>query len=579
MKSDILKTKEETTPHRSLLRATGLKDEDFAPEKPYIGIANSYNNIVAGHIHLNELSKEVMRGVRDAGGVPFVWGVPAVCDGIAMYAEMRLSLPSRDHIADNIEIMMLSHSFDGWVGVTNCDKITPGMLMAAGRLNLPCVILTGGPMAAGKNHKGERGDLISAFEAVGSYKAGKITKKDLDKVECEACPTAGSCAGLFTANSMACMTECLGMSVTDCAATLAIDKKKREQAYESGKRAVEMVKKDIKARDIMNKEAFNDCMVLDNAIGGSTNVTLHLPEIAKECNIDIDLHDFDRISRTTPNICHLSPSGPYVMADVAKVGGIKAVMHNLQSLMQLDRISVNGNLKGIVKDAKPSFDSQNTKPLTLNPSPKGRGTYEKFPLSPGERGLGGEGLKVEDIIRPLNNPYYKEGGVAALKGNICEESVVKQTSVNKDMLIHSGPAKVFYSEQELIDAIPEGKIEEGDIIVLPFQGPAGAPGMPEMLSPTSAIKGAGFKKVALITDGRFSGGTAGPCIGHIFPEAYNGGRIGLIKDGDVIEINMKERILNVKVSELEFEKRRKQGMNVPERTMSPMLKKFRKAYS
>ena len=547
MKSDILKTRDETTPHRSLLRAAGVTEEDLKPGKPYIGIANSYNNIVAGHIHLNVLTEEVKRGIRDAGGVPFVWGVPAVCDGLAMFAEMRLSLPSRDHIADNIEIMMLSHSFDGWVGVTNCDKITPGMLMAAGRLNLPAVMLTGGPMAPGKNEKGERGDLISAFEAVGAYKAGNLEKDKLKQVECDACPTAGSCAGLFTANSMACMAETLGMSVTDCAATLAIDERKKKQAYESGVRAVELVRQNLKPRDIMTPEAFNDCMTLDNAIGGSTNVTLHIPEIAKECGIDIDLHDFDEISKTTPNICHLSPAGPFVMADVDKVGGIKTVLKRLESKLNLDRPTVNGKtVREIVDAVEINFE---------------KGSYEY------------------DTVRPLDDPYYEEGGVAALKGNICEESVVKQTSVDPEMLIHSGPAKVFYTEQAVIDGVGNGEIEEGDIVVLPFQGPAGAPGMPEMLSPTATIKGAGFKRVALITDGRFSGGTAGPCIGHMAPEAYNGGRIGLLRNGDIISINMKERTMNADVSEEEFEARAKEGMHVPDRTLTPMLKKFRKHYS
>ncbi|MDD5769895.1 MAG: dihydroxy-acid dehydratase [Candidatus Gracilibacteria bacterium] len=541
LKSNILKTLNETTPHRSLLRATGLKDEDFSAEKPYIGVANSYNNIIAGHTHLNILTAQVMKGIRDAGGVPFVWGVPGVCDGLAMFAEMRLSLPSRDHIADNIEIMMLSHSFDGWVGVTNCDKITPGMLMAAGRLNLPAIMITGGAMEPGKNYEEKSGDLISAFEAVGAYNAGKIDEEKLHKVECEACPTAGSCAGLFTANSMACVTECLGMSLTDCATTLATDPKKLKQAYETGREIVELVKKNIRPRDIMTLEAFEDAMTLDNAIGGSTNVTLHLPEIAREAGVKINLKDFDNISRTTPNICHLSPAGPYYIADIDKAGGMKQVMKNLEEKLHLDRISVNGNLREIISKLE----------------------------------------KVDNnIIRSSDNPYYFEGGVSCLVGNICEESVVKQTSVNTDMLKHSGPAKVFYSEQDVIDGVKNKKIEEGDIVVLPFQGPAGAPGMPEMLTPTSAIKGAGFKNVALITDGRFSGGTAGPCIGHITPEAYNGGKIGLIKNGDTIEIDIPNRILNVKVTEEEFENRRKnKDFIVPERIMTPLLLKFRKNYS
>jgi len=540
LKSNILKSREETTPHRSLLRATWLTDEDFSPEKPYIWIANSYNNIVAGHIHLNVLTKEVMRWVRDAGWVPFVWWVPAVCDWIAMFAEMRLSLPSRDHIADNIEIMMLSHSFDWWVWVTNCDKITPWMLMASARLNLPSVILTGWPMAAWKNEKWEKWDLISAFEAVWSFKAWKLDKEKLKDVECSACPTAWSCAGLFTANSMACMTECLWMSLIDCATTLAIDWDKKKQAYESWKKAVELVKKWIKPRDIMTKEAFDDCMTLDNAIWGSTNVTLHLPEIAKEAWIKIDLHDFDRISKTTPNICHLSPSGPFVIADLDEKWWIKSVMKNLESKMNLDRISVNWNFKEVLKDIK---------------------------------------KQDNDVLRSLENPYYIEWWVAALKWNICEESVVKQTSVSPEMLKHTWPAKVFYTEQAVVDGLSMWKIEEWDVIVLPFQWPAWAPWMPEMLTPTAAIKWAWFEKVALITDWRFSGWTAWPCIWHIFPEAYNWWKIWLIEDWDLIEIDMKNRILNVKISDEEFEKRAKKWMKIPEREMSPMLVKFRKEYS
>lgn len=396
-KSTILKKDTATAPHRSLLRATGLTGADFADNKPFIGIANSYTTVVPGHIHLDELTEEVMRGVRDAGGVPFVWGVPAVCDGIAMFVEMRLSLPSRDHIADNIEIMTLSHSFDGWVGVTNCDKITPGMLMAAGRLNLPSMILTGGPMAGGKGKDDKKLDLVSVFEAVGGYKNKKISREDLKQVECSACPSAGSCAGLFTANSMACMTECLGMSVTDCAATLATDPAKKEQAYQTGRKIVELTKQGVNARDIMTKEAFDDCMTLDNAIGGSTNVTLHLPAIAEEAGIDIDLHDFDQISKTTPNLCHLSPVGKDHMEDLHRAGGIKAVMNRLADKMTLDRQSVNGNLQKAIATAK---------------------------------------VLDDEVIRPLDNPFYIEGGVAALVGNFCEESVIKQTGVTEDMLTH-----------------------------------------------------------------------------------------------------------------------------------------------
>ena len=535
MKSQILKTRPETLPHRSLLRATGLKDSDF--KKPFIGVANAYTNIIPGHIHLNELTKEVMRGIRDAGGVPFTWGVPGVCDGIAMYAEMRLSLPSRDHIADNIEIMMLSHSLDGWVGVTNCDKITPGMLMAAGRLDLPAIMLTGGPMKAG-HHKGKTIDLATSFETVGSLKTHHISEKEAHQIECEACPTAGSCAGLFTANSMACMTEILGMSLTGCATTLAVDPKKKQQAYETGKRIVEIVNKDqeYNASKIMTKKAFENAITIDNAIGGSSNVVLHLIAIAKELGIKITEDDFDTIAKTTPNICHLRPAGHHVIEDLDKSGGIPAVMKRFQKKLHNEKTINTTTINEIAEQAE---------------------------------------IKNEEVIRPLNNPYYPEGGVANLKGNLATSSVVKQTAVPKEMLEHTGPAKVYETEQVLLDDIENEKIKEGDVVVLRYLGPAGAPGMPEMLVPTAAIKGAGFKRVALITDGRFSGATAGPCIGHIRPEAYLNGPLAAIKNNDIIEINIPKRILNIKLSDEEIKTRLKKA-KPPKRTLTPLLKKFRK---
>jgi dihydroxy-acid dehydratase len=535
MKSDILKKRIETLPHRSLLRASGLQDSDF--KKPFIGVANSFTDIVPGHIHLNELTQEVKRGIKDAGGVPLEWGVPAVCDGIAMYAEMRLSLPSRDHIADNIEIMMISHSLDAWVGVTNCDKITPGMLMAAGRLDLPAIMLTGGPMKSGK-HNGEKTDLVSgSFEAVGKLKAGKMTKREAHEIECSACPGAGSCSGLFTANSMACMTEVLGMSLTDCAATLALDPKKKKQAYETGKKIVELTKKQITPSKIMTKNAFYNAVMTDMAIGGSTNVALHLPAIAKELGIDLPLEFFDQLSKKTPNICHIKPAGDHFMEDLSRAGGVKAVLYQLRSKLK----------------SAPTVNGKDIKKIAIKP-------------------------KNENVIRSLKNPYYKEGGIAVLKGNIAQESVVKQTAVSKDMLKHSGPARVFHDEQKLLDAIEKGKIKEGDVIVINFMGPAGAPGMPEMLTPTATIAGAGYKKVALITDGRFSGGTRGACIGHISPEAYNGGTIGIIKNNDLIEIDIPNRKLNVKLSAREIASRKKK-MRTPKRTTTPLMNKFRESHS
>ncbi|MFA5948457.1 MAG: dihydroxy-acid dehydratase [Candidatus Gracilibacteria bacterium] len=535
MRSDILKDRIETLPHRSLLRATGLKDADF--KKPFIGVANSFTDLVAGHIHLNKLTQEVKRGIRESGGVPFEWGVPAVCDGIAMYAEMRLSLPSRDHIADNIEIMTLSHSLDGWVGVTNCDKITPGMLMAAGRLDIPCAILTGGPMKSG-NYKGEKMDVISGFEAVGKYKAKNISVSEAKNVECNACPGAGSCSGLFTANSMACMTEVLGMSLTGCATTLAVSKEKLEQAYETGRKIVELVKKNITPRKIMTKNAFENAIMTDMAIGGSTNVALHLPAIAKEMGINLTLKHFDEISKKTPNICHIRPAGNYFMEDLHRAGGIPAVLNRLKNKLK-SSTTINGiDIKKIAAKSKVLDDK---------------------------------------VIRPLNNPFFHEGGIAVLKGNFASESVVKQTAVEKDMLVHSGKAKVFNTEQSLLDAIEKKKILEGDIIVINFMGPCGAPGMPEMLTPTSAISGAGYKKVALITDGRFSGGTKGACIGHVTPEAYSGGTIAIVKDGDIIDIDIPNRKINIRLSKKEIIKRKKH-MKIPARKTTPLMEKFKKTY-
>jgi len=538
MRSDILKKNIETLPHRALLMSAGVKKEDLASNKPFIGIANSYNNIIPGHIHLNELTNEVMKGIRDAGGVPFVWGVPGVCDGIAMYVEMRLSLPSREHIADNIEIMALSHSMDGWVGVTNCDKITPGMLMAAGRLNLPSIILTGGPMKANILKDGTRVDPIRNYGIVGQVKAGKMTEKQAEEFfPCTVCG-AGSCCGLYTANTMAVVTETLGMSLTNCATTLAVDKEKKKQAYETGKRIVELVKQKLTPKKIMTQNAFYNAIMVDMAMGGSTNTALHIPAIAKELNIHIPIKMFDTIARKVSNICSVLPSGPYAIEDIDKAGGVPAVLSRLKDKLK-PSLTVNGkNIKEIAKEAK-VIDS--------------------------------------NVIRPLSKPYHKEGGIAVLKGNIANSSVIKQTAVEKEMMKHLGPAKVFYTEKDLLDAIQAKKIKEGDVIVLPYQGPCGAPGMPEMLTPTDAIKGAGYKKVALITDGRFSGGTSGPCVGHIEMEAYNGGAIAAIKDGDIVEIDIPKRKINVKLTNKEI-KQRIAKAKPPKRKTTPLMEAYRNKF-
>ena len=538
MRSDIIKNNIETLPHRALLLSAGVKKEDLESNKPFIGIANSYNNIIPGHIHLNELTQEVKKGIKDAGGIPFEWGVPGVCDGIAMHVEMRLSLPSREHIADNVEIMALSHSMDGWVGVTNCDKITPGMLMAAGRLNLPAMLLTGGPMKANVI-KGKKHHPIEGFGIVGEVKCGKISEEEANKLlPCMVCG-AGSCVGLYTANTMAVVTEVLGMSLTKCATTLALDPLKKKQAYETGRKIVELVKKDVKPKDIMTKNAFENAIRVDMAMGGSTNTVLHIPAIAKEAGIDINIDMFDKISRETPNLCKIIPAGEHEMADIDKAGGVPAVLNRLKDSIK-DSATVNGkSIKQIAEEGR---------------------------------------VLDNNVIRPLNNPYFKEGGIAVLKGNIANSSVVKQTAVEKEMMRHSGPAKVFHTEDDLLKAIEEKKIKEGDVIVLPYQGPAGAPGMPEMLTPTDAIKGAGYKKVALITDGRFSGGTSGPCIGHIEPEAYNNGAIGAIKNGDMIDVDIPARILNVKLADKEIKARLKE-IKAPKRKMTPLLEYYRKKFT
>ena len=537
MRSDILKKDIETLPHRALLMSAGLKQEDFDRDKPFVGVANSYNNIIPGHIHLNELTREIKRGIRDAGGVPFEWGVPGVCDGIAMFVEMRLSLPSRDHIADNIEIMVLSHSLDGWVGVTACDKITPGMLMAAGRLNLPAMILTGGPMKANVV-EGNKHHPIEGFGLVGQVKGGKMTAEEAESCLPSMTCGAGSCVGLYTANTMSVVTEVLGMSVTKCGTTLAVDPLKKKEAYESGKRIVDLIREDVRPRSIMTTNAFENAIRVDMAMGGSTNAVLHIPAIAKEAGIEIGLDQFDRISRETPNLCSIIPAGTYEMADIDRAGGISAVLNRLGDKIK-DSPTVNGRSIAQIAARGDVLD--------------------------------------DDIIRPLENPYHAEGGIAVLKGNIANSAIIKQTAVAEEMQVHSGRARVFYTEKDLLAAIEAKGIDEGDVVVLPFQGPAGAPGMPEMLTPTDALKGAGYKRVALITDGRFSGATTGPCIGHVEMEAYNGGPIGAIKDGDVIEIDIPKRKLNVQLSNVEITKRL-ENLRFPERDLTPLLEYYREKF-
>ncbi len=536
-RSDTLKHGIATLPHRALMMSAGTTAEELASDKPFIGIADSFNTLIPGHVHLDVLAGEVARGIRDAGGVPFRWGVPGVCDGIAMHVEMRLSLPSREHIADNIEIMVLSHSLDGWVGVTNCDKITPGMLMAAGRLNLPAVMITGGPMTANRIDD-RKHHPIEGFGLVGRVKAGKLSEAEAEAMLPMMACGAGSCVGLYTANTMAVVTEVLGMSLSGSAATAAVDPEKARQAYETGRCIVDLVQRDLRPRDIMTEEAFENAIRVDMAMGGSTNTVLHIPAVAKESGIDIPVEHFDRISRETPNLCSIIPAGSHEMLDVDRAGGIPAILSRLADMLH---------------------DTRTCEGLALKEA--------------AERAV----VRDDEVIRPLDRPYHEEGGIAVLKGNIAHSAVIKQTALSPEMRAHSGPAKVFHSEGDLLDALQAGGIREGDVVVLPYQGPAGAPGMPEMLTPTDAIMGAGYRRVALITDGRFSGATTGPCIGHVEMEAYNGGPFGAIRDGDVIDIDVPGRRLNVRLPPGDIERRLKESLP-PAREVTPLLQSFRERF-
>lgn len=536
MRSDAVKKGIEKAPARSLLRADGLTDEDF--EKPFIGIANSWNEVVPGHIHLNELAEAVKEGITEAGGKPFTFGVPALCDGIAMgHNGMRFSLISREVISDCCEVMVEGHAFDGWVGVTNCDKVTPGMLMAVGRMNVPAIMLTGGAMEVGKDGN-EDLDLQSVFEALGEYSAGKVDEKHVINIECKACPGRGSCSGLFTANTMACLTETIGMSLTGCATSIATDKRKLDIARETGRKIVELAKKNIKPRDIVNKASFRNAIRVDMAIGGSTNTALHIPAISKDFGTPVSLDDFDEISRQVPHITSLRPAGPYSIADLDSAGGIPAVLNRLIDVLE-DTPTVNGKS---VKEIAASSEVSNG-----------------------------------EIIRSSDNPFHKQGGIAVLKGNLAPEgSVIKQAAVSAEMMKFSGTAKVFDSEDEATDAIVSGAIVPGDVVVIRYEGPKGAPGMPEMLSPTSLIIGRGLgDSVALITDGRFSGASRGGAIGHVSPEAYEGGPIAAVRNGDIIDIDIPARSLNVRLSDGEINERLAKVKRI-EREVTGVQKKYRK---
>ena len=508
-------------PHRSLYHALGLTKEEQA--RPLIGIVSSYNEIVPGHMNLDKIVEAVKIGVAMAGGTPIVFPAIAVCDGIAMgHTGMKYSLITRDLIADSTEAMALAHGFDGLVMVPNCDKNVPGLLMAAARVNIPTIFVSGGPMLAGRVD-GKKTSLSSMFEAVGSYKAGKIDEAQLCVCEENTCPTCGSCSGMYTANSMNCLTEVLGMGLRGNGTIPAVYSARIELAKHAGMKILELVEKNIRPRDIMTEKAIRNALITDMALGCSTNSMLHLPAIANECGVEFNLDMANEISEKTPNLCHLAPAGRTYMEDLNEAGGVYALLKELTKLDLLDTSVMTCTGKTLGENIE---NAQNKDTAT---------------------------------IRTVENPYSKTGGIAVLRGNIAPDGcVVKRSAVAPEMLVHEGPAKVYDSEEEAITAIYGGKIEKGDVVVIRYEGPAGGPGMREMLSPTSAIAGMGLDKdVALITDGRFSGATRGACIGHISPEAVSGGIIAFVRDGDIISINIPEYSIELKVSDEEIEERKK----------------------
>ena len=511
MKKENVVTGVHNAPHRSLFHALGLTEEE--QKRPLIGIVSSYNEIVPGHMNLDKIVDAVKLGVAMAGGTPIVFPAIAVCDGIAMgHTGMKYSLVTRDLIADSTEAMALAHGFDGLVMVPNCDKNVPGLLMAAARVNIPTVFVSGGPMLAGRV-EGKKTSLSSMFEAVGAYNAGRITDEKLYEYECKTCPTCGSCSGMYTANSMNCLTEALGMGLRGNGTIPAVYSARIELAKHAGMAVMELVRKNICPRDIMTKEALMNALTVDMALGCSTNSMLHLPAIAHECGVELNLDIANEISAVTPNLCHLAPAGRTYMEDLNEAGGVYAVMNELTK-------------KGLL----------NTDCMTVTGKTIGENIAGCINLDP-------------EVIRPVENPYSETGGIAVLKGNLAPEgSVVKRSAVLPEMLVHEGPAKVFDSEEEAQAAINAGKIVAGDVVVIRYEGPKGGPGMREMLNPTSAIMGMGLgNSVALITDGRFSGATRGACIGHVTPEAASGGMIGVVEDGDIISINIPENTIELKV--------------------------------
>ena len=520
MKSDNVKTGMQQAPHRSLFNALGMTDEEM--KKPMVGIVCSYNEIVPGHMNLDKIAQAVKLGVAEAGGVPVMFPAIAVCDGIAMgHVGMKYSLVTRDLIADSTECMAIAHQFDALVMIPNCDKNVPGLLMAAARVNVPTVFVSGGPMLAG-HVKGHKTSLSSMFEAVGSYAAGTMTEEDVYEYECKTCPTCGSCSGMYTANSMNCLTEALGMGLPGNGTIPAVYSERLKLAKRAGYAVMEMLKKDIRPRDIITKEAIMNALTVDMALGCSTNSMLHIPAIAHEIGFDFDIALANEVSAKTPNLCHLAPAGPTYMEDLNEAGGVYAVINELKSIGLINEncMTVTGKTIG--------------------------------------EAVEGHVNKNPEVIRPLDNPYSKTGGLAVLKGNLAPDgSVVKRSAVVPEMLKHEGPARVFDCEEDAIAAIKGGKIVEGDVVVIRYEGPKGGPGMREMLNPTSAIAGMGLgSSVALITDGRFSGASRGASIGHVSPEAAVGGPIAFVEEGDIIRIDIDNHSLELDVSEEELAKRK-----------------------
>ncbi|MCK5087206.1 MAG: dihydroxy-acid dehydratase, partial [Melioribacteraceae bacterium] len=507
MRSDLIKKGFEKAPHRSLLRATGVikNDDDF--KKPFIGVVNSYIDLIPGHVHLQEFGKIVKEVIRDSGGVPFEFNTIGVDDGIAMgHIGMRYSLPSRELIADSVETVVEAHRLDGIICITNCDKIVPGMLMAAVRINIPVIFISGGPMKAGVTSAGKKSDLISVFEGVGKYQAGEINDEELKELEVVSCPTCGSCSGMFTANSMNCLMEALGLALPGNGSILAVDKGRIDLTKAAASKIMELVEKDIKPSDILSRESFLNAFALDMAMGGSTNTILHSLAIAFEAGINFDLHELNIVAEKVPYLCKVSPATPLVhMEDVDAAGGISAILKELSKLddvLYLDRLTVTGKSLG--------------------------------------ENIANAEIKDSNVIRSIEEPYSTSGGLAVLFGNLAPDgSVVKTGAVTENMLVHRGPARIYNSQDEALAGISNKEVEAGDVVVIRYEGPQGGPGMPEMLSPTSAIMGMGIgDKVALITDGRFSGGTRGACIGHISPEAADKGPIAAINNGDIISIDI-----------------------------------------